>query len=92
MSGRETLSAMETDHIHWGSPGPTIEHRDSHSVGYDRAYGDVVIGPPSSRTVRELDDVVFRAREGLQRICQESNARKEAGRKSVDRRRVQRES
>jgi len=40
MSGHETLSAMETDHPPWGSPpDPTREHRDSHSVEYDCAYG-----------------------------------------------------
>jgi len=70
MSGREALSAMETDHPHWGSPGPTREHRDSHSLGYDRD-----VGPPSSCLVRERDDVVFRARVGVQRVCPESNAR-----------------
>jgi len=86
MSGYETLSAIETDHPRWGSPGVSREHRDSHLLGYGHSYCDTVIGPSSSRTVRELDDVVFSARKGVQRVCQLFNARNEAGRKLVDKR------
>jgi len=59
-----------------------------HLTGNERQYDNVLTGPPTSQTMREVDDVVLYAREGLGQIRVEADARKEDQRKMEERRRA----